>query len=195
MLRLIKKVSIFKRIFDASANLDWVWNLLDFLAEVELRLSDSSWLAWSFARWRHIDGSGLNDRYGLNYRRRNDWGRKVLNWLCYFSWNLEAASLLIANFGIIKDSSFQIIETWEKFLEGLFELHLELVHKIVDMSGNGLLLLSPLNHIQALVHVDPFVFFGLLDALVSDTRYFSHIITWESNIENSLCWLNIICLW
>jgi hypothetical protein len=42
MLRLIKKVSIFKRIFDASANLDWVWNLLDFLAEVELRLSDSS---------------------------------------------------------------------------------------------------------------------------------------------------------
>ena len=101
---------------------------------------------------------------------------------------------MIANFGIIKDSSFQIIETWEKFLEGLFELQLELVHKIVDMSDNGLLLLSPLNLIQALVSVHPFVVFGILDALVSDTRYFCNIITWEGNIESSLCWFNIMHL-
>jgi hypothetical protein len=45
MLRLFKKVGIFKRIFDASTNLCRVWNLLDLLAEIELRLLDGSLLA------------------------------------------------------------------------------------------------------------------------------------------------------
>ena len=82
--------------------------------------------------------------------------------------------------------SFHIVEIWEKLLEGLLEQQLELIENIGELSGDSLLLLTPLFLIQALVRVNLFGGLSLLNARVSGTRDMNNIVTWENNIESPL---------
>ena len=93
------------------------------------------------------------------------------------------------------DLPFLVVEAWVKYLEGLFELLLDLKESFSEMSDHCIFLLFLLLLTHALVHKENFLLQSFLNAFISGFRYIADFITREGDIESPLLWGHIkVCL-